>query len=86
MAALGGGFRKGGYTGDGSADEIAGPAHKKEFVFTAEETAALGVPFLQKLAANAGGVARFHEGGEISEAEIAAAGRFATGGADPRIA
>jgi hypothetical protein len=78
-----GGFRQGGYTGDGSAGEIAGPAHKKEFVFTAEETAALTVPFLQKLAANAGGVARFHQGGDMS---VSDAGRLATGGPDARIA
>ena len=63
--AGGGGFRKGGYTGDGSADEIAGPAHKGEFFFSAEETNALGVPFLKQLAANAGGVARFHRGGAM---------------------
>lgn len=31
-------FRKGGYTGDGNPDEVAGIAHKSEFVFTAEQT------------------------------------------------
>jgi hypothetical protein len=88
QSALGGGsggggrgFREGGYTGDGSPDEIAGPAHRREFYFTAEETAVLGIPFLQGLAANAGGVARFaREGSDMSVTE---AGRLATGGDDP---
>jgi hypothetical protein len=66
MAALGGGFRKGGYTGDGNANEIAGPAHKKEFIFTEDETSKLGVPFLSSLARSAGGVARFGGGGLVN--------------------
>lgn len=32
------GFKTGGYTGNGSADEVAGVVHKKEFVHTAETT------------------------------------------------
>jgi len=43
MAALGGGFKKGGYTGDGSPDDFAGPAHKGEFYFSAEETRNIGL-------------------------------------------
>lgn len=32
------GFRKGGYTGDGAPDEVAGPVHGREFVFDEEKT------------------------------------------------
>jgi hypothetical protein len=57
MAALGGGFKRGGYTGDGDPNQPAGLAHKKEFYFTADEVDALGLPFLQSLADAAGGTA-----------------------------
>lgn len=33
LAAASGGFKDGGYTGDGSPDDVAGVTHKKEFVF-----------------------------------------------------
>jgi hypothetical protein len=49
-----GGFREGGYTGDGSDGDIAGPAHRGEYYFTKEQTAALGIPFLQRMAASGG--------------------------------
>lgn len=68
LSSLGAGARKGGYTGDIGEGEIAGPVHGKEFVFTADETRALGVPFLTRLAAAAGGTAKFPRydtGGEI---------------------
>ena len=44
------GFRKGGYTGDGPEDEVAGPVHRREFVMNAKATAAIGK---EKLAAMA---------------------------------
>jgi hypothetical protein len=43
IAALSGGFKKGGFTGHGSDHEFAGPAHKNEFVFDAESTRNIGV-------------------------------------------
>lgn len=36
------GFMKGGYTGDGAADEFAGHVHKGEYVFTKKQTEAIG--------------------------------------------
>ena len=56
------GFQTGGFTGSGNENAIAGVVHGQEFVFAADETAALGVPFLQKLAAAAGGTATFPRG------------------------
>jgi hypothetical protein len=38
------GFRRGGYTGDGRPDEVAGPVHRGEYVLTEGETAAMGGP------------------------------------------
>lgn len=43
------GFSGGGYTGDGSPTDIAGPVHKKEFVFDASATSRIGVPTLEAL-------------------------------------
>jgi hypothetical protein len=40
---LTGGFRKGGYTGDGPADEVAGPVHRGEYVIPASQVAAIGL-------------------------------------------
>lgn len=48
------GFKNGGYTGDGPADEIAGPAHRGEFYFTKKQTAAIGKEKLYAMARNAG--------------------------------
>jgi len=42
-AANAAGFAEGGYTGDGSKYEYAGPAHKGEFVFDAEQTERFGL-------------------------------------------
>ncbi len=36
------GYRHGGYTGDGADDEVAGPAHRGEFYFSAPEVRSLG--------------------------------------------
>lgn len=51
VLALGalGGFRKGGYTGDGGVDDVAGVVHGKEFVFDAASTAAIGVDNLEAM-------------------------------------
>lgn len=46
---FGGGFASGGYTGDGSPTDIAGPVHKKEFVFDAAATSRIGIPTLEAL-------------------------------------
>ena len=55
IAALSGGFKKGGFTGHKDEDSIAGVVHGGEYVFTADEVEALGIPFLQQLASAAGG-------------------------------
>lgn len=47
---FGKGYKNGGYTGDGPANEIAGPAHRGEFYFTKEQTAALGKENLAAMA------------------------------------
>ena len=44
-----GGFASGGYTGDGRKYDVAGTVHRGEFVFTKEETANLGVGYLESL-------------------------------------
>ncbi len=51
LAALAftGGFRKGGYTGGGGVDDIAGVVHGKEFVFDAESTSRIGVANLEAM-------------------------------------
>jgi hypothetical protein len=43
------GFMGGGYTGDGPITQVAGPVHRKEFVFDAPAVDRLGVPFLEGL-------------------------------------
>ena len=43
------GFATGGYTGNGGKYDIAGVAHRKEFVFSKEATSRLGVGFLNTL-------------------------------------
>lgn len=43
QAASVSGFKKGGYTGDGNPNIIAGPAHKGEFYFDADTTRELGL-------------------------------------------
>ena len=43
QAASAAGFREGGYTGDGDATAIAGPVHKGEYVFDAENTKKFGL-------------------------------------------
>ena len=57
-----GGFKKGGYTGAGHEDEIAGPAHKGEFYFSKSETESIGLRNLYALRASA---PRFGEGGPV---------------------
>lgn len=48
--AIAGGFREGGYTGDGRADAPAGVVHRGEYVFAAPQVSRIGVPALQALA------------------------------------
>lgn len=51
LAALAftGGFRKGGYTGNGGVNDVAGVVHGKEYVFDAESTARIGVANLEAM-------------------------------------
>ncbi|HLV84140.1 MAG TPA: tape measure protein [Devosia sp.] len=51
VLALGalGGFRKGGYTGNGGVDDVAGVVHGKEFVFDAAATSRIGVSNLEAM-------------------------------------
>lgn len=53
------GFKTGGYTGDGASDAVAGIVHAGEFVFTKEQTQAIGI---DKLEAIAGG---YQDGGLV---------------------
>jgi TP901 family phage tail tape measure protein len=53
------GFKRGGYTGDGSADEVAGPAHRGEYYFSKAQTARIGK---HRLAALAHGAAQITTG------------------------
>lgn len=48
-AMAGAGFMKGGFTGVGRNDEIAGPVHRNEYVFDAEATARIGVGTLEAM-------------------------------------
>ena len=47
-----GSFQKGGYTGAGTKDDIAGSVHKNEFVFDADATKKAGVANLEQLMAS----------------------------------
>ncbi|UXE04754.1 tape measure protein [Arthrobacter phage Shambre1] len=51
--AMPAGWRHGGYTGDGPAHQVAGPVHKGEWVFTKEQTAAIGKENLRAAASAA---------------------------------
>jgi hypothetical protein len=59
------GFMSGGYTGDGARSEIAGPAHRGEFIFSAPATSQLGVANLAALhdSARGGGGSSVSVGG-----------------------
>jgi hypothetical protein len=50
--AMAGGFRSGGYTGDGPRDEVAGFAHRGEFVVPAPTVERLGLARLEALTAS----------------------------------
>jgi hypothetical protein len=43
------GYKKGGHTGYGNRDEVAGEVHKEEFVNTAETVDRVGIPALEAL-------------------------------------
>ncbi len=47
--AFSGGFRKGGYTGNGGVGDVAGVVHGKEFVMNAEATSRIGVGTLEAM-------------------------------------
>jgi len=47
--AFTGGFRKGGYTGNGGVNDVAGVVHGKEYVFDAASTARIGVANLEAM-------------------------------------
>jgi hypothetical protein len=95
MAALGGAFEEGGYTG-GRRRRPAGIVHGEEFVFPADVVDKLGLPFLQKLtdaakgsasgtaikAATAGFDPRDFEGG-IPRGGIDIGGGYGPGGGAP---
>ena len=49
MTAALGGFRSGGYTGDGSDDEVAGVVHSGEYVMPAPAVRQIGLPTLESL-------------------------------------
>jgi len=49
VSNIGKGFYEGGYTGSGSPTEIAGPAHRGEYVFDAASTQRLGVGTLDAI-------------------------------------
>lgn len=74
------GWKDGGYTGDGAADEVAGAVHKGEYVFDKEATDKIGVGTLAALrkAAKAGTVGEMLSGmaGRVG----GMAGAFPTGG------
>jgi len=65
VAALTGGFKRGGYTGEGSADEYAGPAHKGEFYFNKRATENIGLSRLYAMHHAAEHAPHFFEGGEV---------------------
>lgn len=44
-----GGYAEGGYTGDGSAGQVAGNVHRKEYVLNAATTERIGVPTLDAM-------------------------------------
>ncbi len=75
IAAMSGAFETGGYTG-GRRRKPAGIVHGEEYVFTAEETESLGVPFLQRLASSSGGVAHFGDGGRARRLADASSGAY----------
>lgn len=64
VAAIGkvvsGGFADGGYTGNGGKYDVAGTVHKGEFVFTKEQTSAIGIDNLE----------RYAEGGSVGSTNI----------------
>lgn len=69
------GFKVGGYTGDGDPNDVAGPVHKREFVFNAASVARIGVSRLEAL-----------QSGELSADSPAANYAVAAGGSTPASA
>lgn len=85
------GFKKGGYTGDGDPNEVAGPAHRREFVFSETATTTLGLARLNRIhaAASTGVIPHFQGGGGADEGYGRRSGWWnspsieITGGGDP---
>jgi hypothetical protein len=66
-----GGFKKGGYTGEGDENAIAGPAHKREFVFDAGATRSHGIENLELLRrGDASIIPRFGDGGTVEPGRL----------------
>ena len=57
------GFQAGGYTGNGAANEVAGPVHRGEYVFDAKATSRIGVETLEAIR---GGSFRANSSGSMS--------------------
>lgn len=55
ITAAMGGFRKGGYTGNGSDDEVAGVVHAGEYVIPAPQVRDIGIPTLEAMRLGRGG-------------------------------
>lgn len=77
--AFTGGFRKGGYTGSGGVDEIAGVVHGKEFVFDAASTARIGVSTLESIRSGSGATTA-SDGSGLRMASASAGGATPPGG------
>ena len=58
MMAASGGFKEGGYTGNGNPSEVAGAVHRGEFVFPAPAVQKIGVDNLHSMMASANGGGR----------------------------
>lgn len=55
MAAIGGAFEGGGFTGFGPKSQVAGVVHKGEYVIDAANTSRLGISNLDRMTSDAGG-------------------------------
>ncbi len=49
IAAFAGGFKEGGYTGDGGTSDVAGVVHKGEFVIPANKVKEFGIPYFNQI-------------------------------------
>ena len=65
-----GGFRSGGFTGVGASTEFAGPAHRGEFYFNAEQTRRIGVPKLKEFARSDGMASPVVRSGDTTSVQV----------------